>query len=75
MRVGMKVGRKDAYRSLRKWPADSRESLNPELSGRIRLEAFDDINGFTPLGRYVSRTQSYTMQDIICQWKERKAEE
>jgi len=33
IRVGMNVGRKEAYRSLKKCPAESNESLKPELSG------------------------------------------
>jgi hypothetical protein len=43
MRVGMKVGRKEAYRSLKKCPAESRDSLNPELSVRKRRKVFDVI--------------------------------
>jgi hypothetical protein len=43
MIVGMNVGKKDAYRSLKKCPVESKESLKPELSGRSRLNVFDDI--------------------------------
>ena len=41
MRDGMKVGKKEAYRSVKKCPAESTDSLNPELSVRKRRKVLD----------------------------------
>jgi hypothetical protein len=41
--VGIKVGRKEAYRSLKKCPTESMDNLNPELSVWKRRKVFDVI--------------------------------